>query len=83
MRSADQDETVSQTKFRDHRLFHVDDPNGKAAGWYFEVRNGSPQGPFATRRFAEIVLAHYIDAARKIHPSRSTSGEYSVTANAG
>ena len=52
---------MSRSRFRDQRVFHIDDPAGEAAGWYFEVREGSPHGPYLTRRLAEQALADFLD----------------------
>ncbi len=51
---------MSRARFRDDRVFHVDDPWGEVAGWYFEVREGQPCGPFASRRLAESALTDYL-----------------------
>lgn len=48
---------MNRTVYRSERVFHVDDPDGDCGGWFFEVRGTDPQGPFATRRLAEIALA--------------------------
>lgn len=50
---------MSRSRFRDQRVFHVDDPAGDAGGWYFEVRDGPPQGPYLTRDLAEHALTEY------------------------
>lgn len=52
---------MSQARFRDQRVFHVDDTAGEADGWYFEVREGLPHGPYATRSLAEEALADYLE----------------------
>lgn len=36
----------------DGHVFHIDDPGGKAGGWYFESQEG-PHGPYPTREVAE------------------------------
>lgn len=59
------DATMARPRFCEQRIFHVDDPNGKAAGWYIEVRDDYPQGPFLSRRMAEVMLVHYIGALQK------------------
>ena len=52
---------MSRSRFRDQRVFHVDDPEGQAGGWYFEVREGSSHGPYLTRSLAEQALADLLD----------------------
>lgn len=52
---------MSRARFRDQRVFHVDDPAGEAGGWYFEVREGAAHGPYLTRRLAEQALACFLD----------------------
>ncbi len=52
---------MSRARFRDQRVFHVDDPEGVAGGWYFEVREGSAHGPYLTRRLAEQALASFLE----------------------
>ena len=52
---------MSRSRFRDQRVFHVDDPEGQADGWYFEVREGLAHGPYLTRRLAEQALADFLD----------------------
>jgi len=56
---------MSQSRFRDQRVFHVDDPAGAAAGWYFEVREGPPHGPYRTRELADAALADYLDGRER------------------
>jgi hypothetical protein len=48
---------MNRSIYRGGRVFHVDDPRGDRGGWYFEVRDADPRGPFATRRLAEVALA--------------------------
>lgn len=31
---------MNRARFRDQRVFHVDDPTGVAGGWYSEVHEG-------------------------------------------
>lgn len=50
---------MNRARFRDGRVFHVDEPHGEAGGWYFEVRDGPPQGPYLTRDLAEHALTEY------------------------
>lgn len=52
---------MSRSRFRDQRVFHVDDPEGQAGGWYFEVREGPSHGPYLTRSLAEQALADFLD----------------------
>lgn len=52
---------MNRSRFRDQRVFHVDDPAGEAGGWYFEVREGPPHGPYLTRQLAAAALADYLN----------------------
>ena len=52
---------MNRSRFRDQRVFHIDDPAGEAAGWYFEVREGPPPGPYLTRQLAAAALADYLN----------------------
>ncbi|MCG2599680.1 MAG: DUF6316 family protein [Achromobacter sp.] len=52
---------MSRSRFRDQRVFHIYDPAGEAAGWYFEVREGPPHGPYRTRELAVAALADYLN----------------------
>ncbi|MFZ5619704.1 MAG: DUF6316 family protein [Pseudomonadota bacterium] len=66
---------MSRSRFRDQRVFHVDIPGGEAGGWYFEVREGSPRGPYATRRLAELALADYLGGGGPLsHPQDGGDG---------
>lgn len=61
---------MSRAQFRDQRVFHVDSPAGGAGGWYFEVREGLPRGPYATRSLAEEALADYLEELNASSRSR-------------
>ncbi len=52
---------MTRSRFRDQRVFHVDDPAGQAGGWYFEVRDGPPRGPYATQGLAGRALADFLE----------------------
>lgn len=56
---------MSRADFRNHRVFYVGDPIGQTDGWYFEVRDGDPRGPYATRSMAEQALADYLGGANE------------------
>lgn len=61
---------MSRTRFHGNRAFHVDEPQGNHGGWYVEIRDGVPRGPFAMRELAERALAEYT-AVRRDHTLRS------------
>ena len=69
---------MTRTVYRSERVFHVNDPDSDCGGWFFEVRGSDPQGPFATRRLAEISLAEDLpqmpDTPRSQN-SKETEGE--------
>lgn len=65
---------MNRARFRDHRVFHVEDPAGQAGGWYFEVREGPPHGPFVTRILAEQALMDYLDGAQEADHPRVDEG---------
>ena len=51
---------MTRSYFHVNRVFHVDTPKDNRAGWYFEVRDGPPHGPYAFRVLAEMALAGYL-----------------------
>ena len=69
---------MDQSIFHVGRVFHVDAPSGDFGGWFFEVRGSDPQGPFATRRLAEISLAEdfpQMPDTPRSQNSKETEGE--------
>lgn len=53
-------------RFCEQRMFHVDDPRGSAGGWYFEIRESAPRGPFASPVLATISLTDYLCRMREV-----------------
>lgn len=66
---------MSRARFRDQRVFHVDDPAGEARGWYFEVREGAAHGPYLTRSLAEQALAGFLDSRDTSSRAQDEGGE--------
>ena len=65
---------MSRVRFRDQRVFHVDDPAGAAGGWYFEVREGSSHGPYLTRSLAEQALVDFLKGREALSRSGDEDG---------
>lgn len=59
---------MKRARFHGNRVFHADELQEGRGGWYFEVRGGTPRGPFATRELAERALAEYV-GRRRDHPA--------------
>lgn len=51
---------MTRSYFHVNRVFHVDTPQDNRGGWYFEVRDGPPHGPYAFQVLAEMALAAYL-----------------------
>jgi Domain of unknown function (DUF6316) len=62
------DDTAERTYFRSDRIFFM---NGK---WYFSSREGD-RGPFATREYAERMLARFIDETVELSKFQRSRGE--------
>lgn len=63
--------TMSCSYFHVNRVFHVDAPQDNCGGWYFEVRDGTPHGPYASRALAEMALEGYLsDPGQTPHARR-------------
>lgn len=66
---------MNRTRYRGSRVFHVDEPRGSRGGWYVEVRDGAPRGPYATRGLAERALAEYTGGSPESSPARREDDE--------
>ena len=51
---------VGAVPFRTGRFFNV------GANWYFATREAIDQGPFSSRKEAEVALTKYIDQCRSV-----------------
>lgn len=69
---------MKQSYLRVNRMFHLDNPQTGYRGWYFEVRDDSPRGPYASLKLADIALEMYLNGVAKTQqsgPSRAV-GEF-------
>jgi hypothetical protein len=55
---------------RVNRMFHLDKPQTGNRGWYFEVRDGLPRGPYASLALASMALRTYLYGLEKSQPDR-------------
>lgn len=60
---------MKQSYLRVNRMFHLDNPHTGYRGWYFEVRDGSPRGPYASLKLADIALEMYLNSVAKTQDS--------------
>lgn len=60
---------MGKTYLRVNRMFHVDNPQTGYRGWYFEVRDDQPQGPYPSLKLAGIALQSYLNGLAKIQHS--------------
>jgi Domain of unknown function (DUF6316) len=51
---------MTKMYFHPDRLFYQASKDGALAGWYFETREGTPQGPFPSREIARTALDDYL-----------------------
>jgi len=51
---------MSKARFHVNRVFYQSNEGGHLVGWYFETREGVPQGPFTTREEARTALVGYL-----------------------
>lgn len=66
---------MTRSYFHTNRLFHMDSPQGGGRGWYFEVREGTPRGPYATRELAGMALGAYVGRLQGTRRTLDTQGE--------
>lgn len=71
---------MSRSYFHVHRVFHVDTRQGNHGGWYFEVRDGLPHGPYGSRMLAEIALEGYLDDMKSNIHTRDEQGHEAAIA---
>ena len=55
---------------RVNRMFHLDKPQTGNRGWYFEVRDGQPRGPYVSLALASMALRTYLYGLEKSQPDR-------------
>lgn len=55
---------MKRAYFHSNRFFYADSPQGGGRGWYFEVREGAPRGPYASRELAGMALGAYVGRMR-------------------
>lgn len=57
---------------RVNRMFHLDPPNTDSRGWYFEIRDGLPRGPYRSLALAGMALEAYLSRLENTqHSDRS------------
>ena len=61
---------MSQSYLRTSRMFHLDNPQTGNRGWYFEVRDGQPRGPYVSLALASMALRTYLYGLEKSSPDR-------------
>ncbi len=47
-------------RFRSERFFQIKPPF-KGPGWYFDIRDGEPWGPYSTLEEAKVVAARFVE----------------------
>jgi len=51
--------------FRSGRLFYQSDVNGRGAGWYIELSNNKPYGPFLDKDVANTIYEGLVERLNK------------------
>lgn len=69
---------MKQTYLRSNRMFYLDNLQTGMRGWYFEVRDDQPRGPYVSLALASMALRVYLSVLEQSQPWRERAVEARV-----